>query len=69
MRPNIAEAEILPGCATDKLAVFVSRIPMIPSDTPLEFSNLHFSVGLRFLVTINQEEGQTLAVSGNDLRS
>ncbi|XP_043474431.1 uncharacterized protein LOC122506366 [Leptopilina heterotoma] len=63
---HIIEAEILTGCASGEI-VFISRIPIIPSNYPFEFRRLQFPISLCFAMTINKSQGQTLAMAGLDV--
>ena len=47
--------------------VFIPRIPLIPSDVPIEFKRLQFPVKLRFAMSINKSQGQSLKVVGLNL--
>ena len=65
---NIIQATIMTGCAKGEDA-FIPRIPIIPSDFPIEFYLLQFPVHLSYAMTINKSLGQTLKVAGLDLWS
>ena len=65
---NIIQATIMSGCAKGEDA-FIPRIPIIPSDFPIEFKWLQFPIHLSYAMTINKSLGQTLKVAGLDLWS
>ena len=65
---NIIQATIMTGCAKGEDA-FIPRIPIIPSDFPIEFYWLQFPVHLSYAMTINKSLGQTFKVAGMDLWS
>lgn len=64
---NVVDGTILTGSAQGE-TVFVSRIPLIPSDLPFEFKRLQFPLKVCFAMTINKSQGQTLKFAGVDLR-
>ena len=64
----VIEATILTGSAKGE-HVFIPRIPIIPSNVPLEFKRRQFPVRLAFAMTINKAQGQTLQVAGVQLES
>lgn len=45
-------------------AVFIPKIPLIPSDIPFQFKRLKFPVKLNFEICINKAQGQSLDVVG-----
>lgn len=47
--------------------VLIPRIPMIPTDMPLEFKRLQFPIRLAFAMTIDKSQGQSLKVCGSNL--
>jgi ATP-dependent exoDNAse (exonuclease V) alpha subunit len=63
---NIVEAVILNGKFEGE-NILVPRIPIIPTDMPIEFKRLQFPIRLAFAMTINKSQGQTLSVCGLDL--
>ena len=56
LMPNVIQATIMTGCAKGKDA-FIPRIPIIPSDFPIEFKRLQFPVHLSYTMTINKSQG------------
>ncbi|CAK1585471.1 unnamed protein product [Parnassius mnemosyne] len=63
---NVVEASIMNGklrCEN----VLLPRIPMIPTDVPIEFKRIQLPIRLAFAMTINKSQGQTLSVCGLDL--
>jgi ATP-dependent DNA helicase PIF1 len=60
---NIIEAIILNGKFKGKY-VLLPRIPMTPTDKPLEFKLLQFPVRLAFAMIINKSQGQLKQVCG-----
>lgn len=64
---NVIEATIFTGCGQGE-AVFIPRIPLIPSDYHFQFKRLQFPVKLCFAMTINKSQGQSLKMAGVDLR-
>ena len=63
LMPNVIEATILSGEGRGE-AIFIPRIPMIPSDLPFEFKRLQFPLKVCFAMTINKAQGQSLKVVG-----
>lgn len=49
-------------------SVLIPRIPTIPTDIPFKYKRLQFPIKLCYAITINKCQGQTLNVSGIDLR-
>lgn len=49
--------------------VLLPRIPMIPSDSPIQFKRLQFPIRLAFAMTINKAQGQTMTIYGLDLEN
>ncbi|GFU94211.1 uncharacterized protein TNCV_1302611 [Trichonephila clavipes] len=43
------------------------RIPIIPTDVPIEFKGIQFPIRLAFVMTINKSQGQTMSVCVLDL--
>jgi ATP-dependent DNA helicase PIF1 len=63
---NVIEAIIL----NDKFRgenILLPRIPIIPTDVPIQFKHLQFPIRLAFAMTINKSQGQTMSVCGLDL--
>ena len=67
LNKNFIEATIFNGCARGE-SVFIPRIPLIPSEYPFQFKRLQFPLKVCFAMTINKPQGQTLRISGLDLR-
>lgn len=67
LHPNVIEAIVITGCAAGEI-VFIPRIPMIPSDFPIQFKRVQFPVKSCFVMTVNKAQGQTLQIAGIDLR-
>ena len=65
---HLIEAEILTGVSKGE-HVFISKIPINPSDTPVEFKRIQFPVKICFAMTINKAQGQSLRVAGLHLES
>ncbi|XP_036339810.1 uncharacterized protein LOC118749148 [Rhagoletis pomonella] len=63
---NIIEATILNGKFQGE-NVLLPRIPIIPTDVPVEFKRVQFPIRLAFAMTINKSQGQTMSVCGLDL--
>ena len=49
--------------------VFIPHIPIIPSDLPLQFRRLQFSVCLSFAMSINKAQRKSLKVDDLNLQS
>ncbi|XP_031632403.1 uncharacterized protein LOC116346472, partial [Contarinia nasturtii] len=49
--------------------VLIPRIPIISTESPIEFKRLQFPVRLAFAMTINKAQGQTLKIAGLNLRN
>lgn len=49
--------------------VFIPRIPLMPSDFPIQFKRLQFPIKAAFAMTINKSQRQTLKVVGVDLEN
>lgn len=67
MRDNTIEAIIITGPFKGEF-VAIPRIPLIANDVPFEFKRVQFPVKLAFCITINKSQGQTLKITGIDLR-
>ncbi|XP_073990924.1 uncharacterized protein [Rhodnius prolixus] len=65
---NVIEGIILNGKFQGE-NVLLPRIPMIPTDVPIEFKRTQFTIRLAFAMTINKSQGQTLSVCGLDLET
>jgi ATP-dependent DNA helicase PIF1 len=68
LMPHVIETTILIGCAKDE-DVFISRIPMVPTDMPFEFKCLQFPIHLAFAISINRAQRQSLKVAGINLKT
>ncbi|XP_013783912.1 uncharacterized protein LOC106468060 [Limulus polyphemus] len=66
LMPHVIEATILSGCGKFE-DVFITIIPVIPTDMPFEFKRLQFPIRLSFSMSINKLQGQTLKVTGLQL--
>ena len=67
MLPHVLEATIMTGKANGQ-NVFIPRIPIIPTDCPIEFKRLQYPIRLSFAMTINKSQGQTLKAVGLNLK-
>lgn len=65
---NVIEATILNGKFRGD-NVLLPRIPMIPTDVPIQFKRLQFPIRLAFAMTINKSQGQTMTICGLDLEN
>jgi ATP-dependent DNA helicase PIF1 len=63
---NVIEAIILNGKFRGE-NILLPRIPIIPTDVPIQFKRLQFPFRLAFAITINKSQGQTMSVCGLDL--
>lgn len=63
---NVIEAIILNGKFRGE-NILLPRIPIIPTDVPIQFKRLQFPIRLAFAITINKSQGQTMSVCGLDL--
>ncbi|PIM96964.1 DNA helicase [Handroanthus impetiginosus] len=63
---NVVEASILNGKFRGE-DVLLPRIPIIPTDVPIDFKRVQFPIRLAFAMTINKSQGQTMSVCGLDL--
>lgn len=68
LTPNLIEATIINGKFKGE-EVFIPRIPMITTDSTIEFKRLQFPVRLAFAITINKAQGQTLKTVGISLET
>ncbi|GFU49356.1 ATP-dependent DNA helicase [Trichonephila clavipes] len=66
LQKNVIEGRIISGCGKGEI-VFIPRIPIIPSNFPLEFRRQQFPINVSFAMTINKSQGQTLSKAGIDL--
>ncbi|XP_071036522.1 ATP-dependent DNA helicase PIF1-like [Parasteatoda tepidariorum] len=48
-------------------SILLPRIPIIPTDVPIQFKRIQFPIRLAFAMTINKCQGQTMSVCGLDL--
>ncbi|XP_022166649.1 uncharacterized protein LOC111031137 [Myzus persicae] len=67
LQKYLIEAQIMTGYAKGE-SVFIPRIPMIPLDYPFQFKRMQFPVKVCFAMTINKSQGQTLKITGIDVR-
>ena len=67
LKKQLIEATILTGSAQGE-SVVIPRLPLEPSDFPIEFKRLQFPVKVCFAMTINKSQGQSLKIAGIDLR-
>ncbi|XP_056646381.1 ATP-dependent DNA helicase pif1-like [Diorhabda sublineata] len=65
---NVIKARILNGKFRDE-NILIPRIPIIPTDVPIQFKRIQFPIRLAFAMTINKSQGQTMSVCGLDLRT
>jgi ATP-dependent DNA helicase PIF1 len=63
---NVIEAIILNGKFRGE-NVLLPRIPIIPTDVPIQFKHLQFPIRLALAMTINKFQGQTMSVCSLDL--
>ncbi|XP_050053940.1 uncharacterized protein LOC126549283 [Aphis gossypii] len=47
--------------------ILIPRIPIIPTDVPIQFKRYQFPIILAFAMIINKSQGQTMSVCGLDL--
>jgi ATP-dependent DNA helicase PIF1 len=62
---NVIEVIILNGKFWGE-NILLPRIPIIPTDMPIQFKRLQFPIRLAFAMTINKSQGQTMFVCGLD---
>uniref|UniRef100_A0A2M4BYH1 Putative dna helicase n=1 Tax=Anopheles marajoara TaxID=58244 RepID=A0A2M4BYH1_9DIPT len=67
MMKNIIETPILTGKFKGE-NVLLPRIPIIPTEFPIEFKRVQFPIKIAFAMTINKFQWQTVSVCGLDLR-
>ena len=65
---NVIEARILNGKFRGE-NILIPRIPIIPTDVPIQFKRIQFPIRLAFAMTVNKSQGQTMSVCGLDLRT
>ncbi|XP_057656828.1 ATP-dependent DNA helicase pif1-like [Diorhabda carinulata] len=58
---NVIEARILNGKFRGE-NILIARIPIIPTDVPIQFKRIQFPIRLAFAMTINKSQGQTMSV-------
>lgn len=63
---NMIEASILNGKFRGE-NILIPRIPIIPTDVPIQFKHIQFPIRLAFAMTINKSQGQTMSICGLDL--
>jgi ATP-dependent DNA helicase PIF1 len=63
---NVIETIILNGKFRGE-NILLPRIPIIPTDVPIQFKRLQFSIRLAFAMTIIKSQGQMIFVCGLDL--
>ncbi|XP_014789480.1 uncharacterized protein LOC106883101 [Octopus bimaculoides] len=63
---TMLEATILTGKASGE-DVSILKIPLIPSNTQIDFKRLQFPLRLNFAMSINKAQGPTLEVVGFNL--
>jgi len=66
LMPHLIEATIMTGSGKGE-DVFIPRIPLIPSNSTVEFKRLQFPVRLCLAMSINKAQGQSMKVAGLDL--
>jgi len=67
LMPNVIEARIITGVGKGK-TVFIPRIPLIPTESPIPFKRIQFPIKVCFAMTFNKAQGQTISFVGLDLR-
>ncbi|XP_050055002.1 uncharacterized protein LOC126549554 [Aphis gossypii] len=60
-------SEIITGSARGDI-VLIPRIKKIPTDYPFELKGIQFPLKVCFVITINKSQGQSLSMTGIDLR-
>jgi hypothetical protein len=65
---HVIEATILRACIKSE-AAFISRIPMIYFDMPLECTRVQFSIRLTFATSIHKAQGYSLNLDGINLET
>ena len=63
---NVIEASILNGKFRGE-NILIPRIPIIPTDVPIQFKRIQFPIRSAFAMTIHKSQGQTMYVCGLDL--
>jgi ATP-dependent DNA helicase PIF1 len=63
---NVIEAIILNGKFRGE-NILLPRIPIIPTDVPIQFKRLQFPIRLVFAMNINKFPSQTMTICGLDL--
>lgn len=60
---NLIEATIMNGKYKGE-NVLIPRIPMITTDSSIEFKRVQFPIRVAFAITVNKAQGQSLKVAG-----
>lgn len=64
--PNVIETTMLTGTPKG-VRIFLSKIPMIPSNLPFNFKRLQFPMKFAFTMTINKSQRKCLKIVLNNL--
>ncbi|CAH1724191.1 unnamed protein product [Aphis gossypii] len=67
LHKNVIDVIVITGSARGDI-VLIPRIPMIPTDYPFELKRIQFPLEVCFAMTINKSQGQSLSMTGIDLR-
>lgn len=68
LHKHVTEATMCTGVGQGK-TIFIPKIPLIPSDYHFQFKWLQFPVKVCYTMTITKAQGQSMKVTGVDLRS